>query len=79
MKNVVVDQTKQWSEMMEKHRKEEWKLLNDHLKMQEEVLINLMAQAQAKQLKEIEEHFERYVNVTLNPTMTESILTLNAF
>lgn len=59
VKNVVVDQTKQWSEMMEKHRKEEWKLLNDHLKMQEEVLINLMAQAQAKQLKEIEEHFER--------------------
>eukprot|EP00095_Tigriopus_kingsejongensis_P003368 snap_masked-scaffold153_size302544-processed-gene-0.0 protein:Tk03368 transcript:snap_masked-scaffold153_size302544-processed-gene-0.0-mRNA-1 annotation:"phospholipase beta isoform" len=59
VKNVVVKQTQQWSEMMEKHRKEEWKLMNDHLKMQEDVLMGLLTQAQAQQIKEIESHFER--------------------
>ena len=59
VKSVVVDQTKQWSDMMEKHRKEEWEMMKNHLKMQEEVLKKLMEQAQAQQMKDLETTIEK--------------------
>ena len=58
VKHVVVDQTKQWSEMMERHRKEEWEVMKQQLKTQEEVLKKLMEGAQASQIKELEVQFE---------------------
>lgn len=60
VKQVVVDQTKQWSDMMERHRKEEWDLMRCHLQAQEEVLRRLMETQQQQQLKELEALFERY-------------------
>lgn len=59
VKAVVVDQTKQWSEMMERHRKEEWELSKLHLQAQEDILKKLMEAGQAKQLAELDALFER--------------------
>merc|ERR1719187_369714 len=44
----------QWSEMMEKHRKEEWEMLKLHLGSQEEVLKTIMEEEQAAQIKKME-------------------------
>lgn len=46
--------------MMERHRKEEWELLKNHLIQQREILQRLMEIAQAQQMKQIEAKFERY-------------------
>jgi phosphatidylinositol phospholipase C beta len=56
---VVVDQTKQWSDMMERHRNEEWDVMKVHLAAQEELMKKLMELAQAQQIKDIEAIFER--------------------
>lgn len=45
--------------MMERHRKEEWELLKNHLIQQREILQRLMEIAQAQQMKQIEAKFER--------------------
>ena len=60
VKQVVVEQTKQWSEMMERHRKENWELMRDHLKAQEDVLKKAMQSQQQMQIKELENFFEKY-------------------
>ncbi|KAK3893424.1 hypothetical protein Pcinc_002748 [Petrolisthes cinctipes] len=54
IKSLVTDQMKQWSEMMEKHRKEEWEMLKEHLKSQEDILKKLMEEEQTSQLKRME-------------------------
>ena len=59
VKNVVVDQTKQWSEMMSRHRREELDLMKTQLQAQQDVLRKLMEQAQAQQMKDLEAIFER--------------------
>ncbi len=59
IKNVVVDQTKQWSDMMAKHRKEELDIMKQQLQVQQEMLKKLMEQAQAQQGKDQELAFER--------------------
>ena len=59
VKSVVVEQTKQWSDMMEKHRKEEWEIMKNHLKMQEDVLKKLMETAQAQQMKDLDNIMEK--------------------
>ncbi len=33
VKGLVMEQTTQWSELMEKHRKEEWSLMKTHLQV----------------------------------------------
>lgn len=52
---------KQWSEMMEKHRKEEWEMLKEHLKSQEDILKKLMEEEQASQIKKLEGKHEQWV------------------
>ena len=59
VKQVVFEQTKQWSDMMERHRKEEWDLTRVHLQANEEVLKKLMEAQQTQQMKELEVTFER--------------------
>jgi len=59
VKKTVVDQTKQWSEMMSKHRNEEWDLRRRHLQEQEETLKKLMETRQIQQMKELETLFEK--------------------
>ncbi|KAB7495953.1 1-phosphatidylinositol 4,5-bisphosphate phosphodiesterase [Armadillidium nasatum] len=58
IKGVVSEQMRQWSEMMEKHRKEEWAMLKEHLKSQEEILKKLMEAEQEAQIKKLEAKHE---------------------
>ena len=59
LKSVVVDQTKQWSDMMERHRREEWEMMKAHLQAQAEVLKKLLEEAQAKQINAMKAIFDR--------------------
>jgi len=54
IKKVVTDQMKVWSDLIAKHRKEEWAMLKLHLGGQEEILKTVMVQEQALQMKELE-------------------------
>ena len=59
VKQVVVEQTRQWSDMIERHRKENWELMRTHLQAQEDVLKKLMQAQQQMQIKELENIFEK--------------------
>ncbi|CAL1280662.1 unnamed protein product [Larinioides sclopetarius] len=59
IRELVVIQMKQWSAMMEKHRREEWDLLKNHLLQQREILQRLMEIAQTSQMKQLDAKFER--------------------
>ncbi|XP_043243202.1 1-phosphatidylinositol 4,5-bisphosphate phosphodiesterase-like isoform X2 [Amphibalanus amphitrite] len=56
---LVKEQIDTWSELMSRHRHEEWDLLKEHYKCQEDILKRLMEAAQAAQIKQIEAKFER--------------------
>ena len=56
---VVQDQTQQWTDMMQKQRKEEWEMLKTHLTSQEDTFKKLCVTVQAKQLKELEAYFAK--------------------
>lgn len=56
---LVKEQTQQWSELQERHRKEEWELLRQHVIDQQEILKKLMKATQTAQLKQIEVKHER--------------------
>jgi len=57
VKQTVVEQTKHWSEMIDRHQKENWELMKAHLQAQEEVLKKLMQSQQQLQIKELEAFF----------------------
>ena len=55
----VQEQTKQWTELMTKHRKEEWEILKTHLASQEEVFKKLHETVSAKQMKDMDAFFAK--------------------
>ena len=55
----VQDQTKQWTELMTKHRKEEWEMLKAHLASQEDVFKKLHETVSAKQMKDMDAFFAK--------------------
>ncbi|CAH0387583.1 unnamed protein product [Bemisia tabaci] len=59
IQKLVQEQTVQWSELVERHRKEEWALLKQQVQEQQETLDKLMETIQANQLKQLESKFER--------------------
>lgn len=59
VKQTVVEQTKHWSEMIDRHQKENWELMKAHLQAQEEVLKKLMQSQQQLQIKELDAFFEK--------------------
>ena len=59
IKEVVMEQTEQYTEMVERHRKEDWELTKAHLMAQDEMLKKLMETSQAQQMKELDIIFER--------------------
>ena len=65
VKQTVVEQTNHWSEMIDRHQKENWELMKAHLQAQEEVLKKLMQSQQQLQIKELEAFFEKYVTLAL--------------
>ncbi|XP_015785059.1 1-phosphatidylinositol 4,5-bisphosphate phosphodiesterase [Tetranychus urticae] len=59
IKDMVVDQMKQWSEMMDRHRKEELELMKENRKQLGDCLEKLLITAQTNQMKQLEVKFER--------------------
>ena len=59
VRKLVKEQTEQWSEMIERHRKEEWEVVKQHLTDQKEILKGLMIAAQAVQKKQLEAKHDR--------------------
>lgn len=55
----VKEQTAQWSEMLERHRREEWEFMKQQLQDQQEILKKLMEVSQQQQMKQIEAKHER--------------------
>lgn len=61
VKELVAIQTKQWSEMLEKHRKEEWEVMKVHLQQQCDILKKLMDIAHIGQMKQLECKHDRWI------------------
>jgi len=59
VKELVAYQMKQWSEMIERHHKEEWDLLKTQILQQGDTLRKLLEMSQNAQMKQIESVFER--------------------
>lgn len=59
VRKVIAEQTTQWSELIEKHKKEEWELLKTQLTDQQEIIKKLMELTQAGQMKQVEAKQER--------------------
>lgn len=59
IKTAIADQTKQWTEMIAKHKKEEWDLLRQHVQDSQEAMKALMLTVQAQQIKQLEERHAR--------------------
>lgn len=56
----VKEQNAQWSEMLEKHQREEWEFMKQQLQDQQETLKKLMEVSQQVQMKQIEAKHERF-------------------
>lgn len=61
VRQLVSEQTQQWSELAERHHREEWNLLKTQLADQQDVLKRLMEAAQLAQMKQLEAKHEREV------------------
>uniref|UniRef100_A0A8D8ZLK0 Phosphoinositide phospholipase C n=1 Tax=Cacopsylla melanoneura TaxID=428564 RepID=A0A8D8ZLK0_9HEMI len=61
VKKLVLEQMKQWSEMVERHRKEVWAMMKTQVTEQQDTLNKLMETMQASQVKQVEGKHERYV------------------
>ena len=48
---MVVEQTKEWTELMRKQRKDNWEMIKGHRTAQEEILKGIMKAAQANHNK----------------------------
>lgn len=59
VRKLVAEQMGQWSEMMERHRKEEWNLLKNQVTEQQEILNRVMEQVHAAQMKQLEAKHDR--------------------
>lgn len=60
-RKLVTEQTLQWSEMAQKHRKEEWANAKSRLNEQRELLRKLMETTQLAQMKQLEAKHEREI------------------
>ncbi|KFM65272.1 1-phosphatidylinositol-4,5-bisphosphate phosphodiesterase, partial [Stegodyphus mimosarum] len=58
LKELVINQMEQWSELVEKHKKEEWELLKTQASEQGNILERLMNLEQVKQLRQLEQKFD---------------------
>uniref|UniRef100_A0A8D8X883 1-phosphatidylinositol 4,5-bisphosphate phosphodiesterase n=1 Tax=Cacopsylla melanoneura TaxID=428564 RepID=A0A8D8X883_9HEMI len=59
VKKLVLEQMKQWSEMVERHRKEVWAMMKTQVTEQQDTLNKLMETMQASQVKQVEGKHER--------------------
>lgn len=57
---MILEQMTQWSEMIDRHRKEDWGLLKSQLEEQRGTMNAVIEIAQAAQVKQLEAKYERY-------------------
>lgn len=60
MSELVFLQTKEWSDMVVRHKMEEHQLWEEHILQQNEALEKLLEDAQREQMTELEAKQERY-------------------
>lgn len=60
VKKLVTEQMTQWSEMVERHRREKWALQKQQATEQQDALVKLMETLQAAQMKQLEVRHEKY-------------------
>lgn len=60
VKKLVTEQMTQWSEMIERHRREKWALQKQQATEQQDALVKLMESLQAAQMKQLEIRHEKY-------------------
>lgn len=70
IRKVIQEQNAQWSEMVERHKKEEWEMMKQQISDQQETLRKLMETTQATQMKQLEAKHERDVK-ELNSTQAK--------
>ena len=63
VKEVVGQQVGQWSEMIERQRKEHWALMKQHITEQQETFTKLMETTHANQMKQLEAKHDRYLPI----------------
>ena len=56
---LVREQSKQWTEMSGKHRKERWEMLKNHWAAHEDVFKKVFETVKDKQMKELDAHFSK--------------------
>ncbi|XP_050068306.1 1-phosphatidylinositol 4,5-bisphosphate phosphodiesterase isoform X2 [Anopheles maculipalpis] len=61
VRKLIQEQNTQWTEMAERHKKEEWELLKQQLADQQDILRKLMETTQASQMKQLEAKHEREI------------------
>uniref|UniRef100_A0A182U167 Phosphoinositide phospholipase C n=1 Tax=Anopheles melas TaxID=34690 RepID=A0A182U167_9DIPT len=61
VRKLIQEQNAQWTEMAERHKKEEWELLKQQLADQQDILRKLMETTQAAQMKQLEAKHEREI------------------
>ncbi|XP_025205231.1 1-phosphatidylinositol 4,5-bisphosphate phosphodiesterase isoform X2 [Melanaphis sacchari] len=59
VKKLVTEQMTQWSEMVERHRREKWALQKQQATEQQDALLKLMENLQAAQMKQLEARHEK--------------------
>lgn len=59
IKKLITEQMMQWSEMIDRHRKEEWDLMKAQLEEQREAMNKVIEIVQATQMKQLEAKYER--------------------
>lgn len=64
IKKMIAEQVMQWSEMIERHRKEEWELLKSQVTEQREALDKVIEIVQSNQIKQLEAKYERRAIIT---------------
>ncbi|KAL5278131.1 PLCB4 family protein [Megaselia abdita] len=61
IKTAINEQSHQWTEMLNRHKKEEWDILKQQVEENKETMKKLMESVQANQMKQLEEKQERWV------------------
>lgn len=59
VRKLVIEQTVEWSSLMEKHRKQEWEFLRNQLNDQRELLRKHMELLQQQQMRQLEAKHEK--------------------
>lgn len=73
IKTAINEQSHQWTEMLNRHKKEEWDILKQQVEENKETMKKLMESVQANQMKQLDEKQERYANSSHSTSLNNII------